>query len=436
VIEKSIRDIDFKVNDALAEALEEYRFTKLKWGESPNIIRDLLTGRITSEELCVVYTPKSGFGKYIKIPERCIWTIRSERPKYTVVKGEPMVYYDKKTIYVPMPTGGEYRDYTYGYVYPLDPRENADLIRLALSYLIILLRRYFGIPLHVILYDVVKIGEYKYFALHEPESAGLIEKLDWLKVRDAVKRHEPSDLDRIMISEIDDIAYSTLITIEFNWDLVREQAIRVVDYILSRDKVKAVIHGKEILIPRPSPGLKLLAYAIISEVLDEESLTPTLLTGHGFYDGEKFYGAVELYPPLPLIKPPQPLLEIENSILDRVYYEEYRLIVEARSPVIMQLKQSNLRRLASHLSSGEGVLDVSDLMSKSGLEATSTEELASLVGIEEPINPAGVIDVFRRVREYKRLLDRERELILKYLEYKARALYISYLLLSELAKNQ
>lgn len=436
VIEKSIRDIDFKVNDALAEALEEYRFTKLKWGESPNIIRDLLTGRITSEELCVVYTPRSGFGKYIKIPERCIWTIRSERPKYTVVKGEPIVYYDKKTIYVPMPTGGEYRDYTYGYVYPLDPRENADLIRLALSYIVILLRRYFGIPLHVILYDVVKIGEYKYFALHEPESAGLIEKLDWLKVRDAVRRHEPGDLDRIMISEVDDIAYSTLVTIEFNWDLVREQAIRVVDYILSRDKVKAVIHGREILIPRPSPGLKLLAYAIISEVLDEESLTPTLLTGHGFYDGEKFYGAVELYPPLPLIKPPQPLLEIENSILDRVYYEEYRLIVEARSPVIMQLKQSNLRRLASHLSSGEGVLDVSDLMSKSGLEATSTEELASLVGIEEPINPAGIIDVFRRVREYKRLLDRERELILKYLEYKARALYISYLLLSELVKNQ
>jgi len=436
VIEKSIRDIDFKVNDALAEALEEYRFTKLKWGESPSIIRDLLTGRITSEELCVVYTPRSGFGKYIKIPERCIWTIRSERPKYIVVKGEPMVYYDKKTIYVPMPTGGEYRDYTYGYVYPLDPRENADLIRLALSYIVILLRRYFGIPLHVILYDVVKIGEYKYFALHEPESAGLIEKLDWLKVRDAVRRHEPGDLDRIMISEIDDIAYSTLVTIEFNWDLVREQAIRVVDYILSRDKLKAVIHGRELLIPRPSPGLKLLAYVIISEVLDEESLTPTLLTGHGFYDGEKFYGAVELYPPLPLIKPPQPLLEIENSILDRVYYEEYRLILEAKNPVLMQLKQSNLRRLASHLSSGEGVLDVSELLSKTGLEAISAEELASLIDAGESINPAGVIDVFRKVREYKRILDREREFIMKYLEYKARTLYISYLLLSELIKNQ
>jgi len=41
-----------------------------------------------------------------------------------VVKGEPIVYYDKKTIYVPMPTGGEYRDFTYGYTYPIDPREN------------------------------------------------------------------------------------------------------------------------------------------------------------------------------------------------------------------------------------------------------------------------------------------------------------------------
>jgi DEAD/DEAH box helicase domain-containing protein len=437
VIEKSIREIDFKSYDPLAEALEEYRYIKLKWGETPNILKDLLSGRITSEELCVVYTPKEGFGRYIKIPERCIWTLRSERPKYTVVKGEPVVYYDKRTIYVPMPTGGEYRDFTYGYSYPVDPRESAELIRLGLAYIIVLLRRYFRIPLHVILYDVVKLGEYKYFALHEPESAGIIEKIEWLKLKDVIRCHNPDDLDRILISEIDDIAYSTLITIDFNWDLVREHALRVVDYILSREKIKALLRGREVLISKPSPALKLASYVIISEVLDEESIAPTLITAHGFYDGESFVGAVELYPPLPLVKPPQPLLQVESALLDKVFYEDFKVIVESKDATLMQLKQANLRRLVSHLTTSvEGVIDLSSLMEKAGLRSTSVEEIASTLNVEGEVEYARVLDVLRRVREYKRILDSERASILKYLEWKAKALYISYLVVNELIKNQ
>ncbi|MFZ8782671.1 MAG: hypothetical protein ACO2OR_01615 [Desulfurococcaceae archaeon] len=166
VIEKPIRDIDFKSHDALAVALEEYRYIKMNWGEKPQFLRDLLAGRVTSEELCVVYTPRSGFEKCIKIPESCIWTIRSERPRFLLVRGKPTVYYDKKTIYVPMPTAGEYRDFTYGYTYSTDPRENAELMRLALAYLIVLLRRLKGILLGVIMYDVTKIGENKYITLY------------------------------------------------------------------------------------------------------------------------------------------------------------------------------------------------------------------------------------------------------------------------------
>lgn len=436
IIEKSIREIDFRSSDALSVALEEYRYIKLKWSETPSIIRDLLSGRITSEELCVVYTPRNGFGKYIKIPERCIWTVRSEKPKYMVVKGEPIVYYDKRTIYVPMPTGGEYRDFTYGYTYPIDPRENTELIRLGLAYIIVLLRRYMGIPLHTILYDVVKIGEYKYFSLHEPEAAGLIEKLDWFKIREFIKTHNPDELDRIIISEIDDIAYSTLVTIEFDWDLVRNHALRVVDYILARGKIRAFIKGRELIIPRPSPALKLLAYVVVSEVLDEESLTPSLLTAHGFYDGEKFTGSVEIYPPLPLVKPPQPLLEVESSLLDKVYYEDYKLIVEDIDTLLSQVKQANLRRIASHISSSrEQVIAVTPLISKSNLGLTSVEEIAVNLGVEPRVNYATILTILKKIREHKKILERERELILKYLEDKARALYISYLVLNELVKN-
>lgn len=436
VLEKNIREIDLKSNDALATVLEEYRYIKLRWGETPHILKDLLGGRITSDMLCVVYTPKNGFGKYIKVPERCIWTVRSERPRYILIKGSPVVYHDKRNIYVPMSTGGEYRDFTYGYTYALDSRENADLTRLALSYIIVLIRRYFGIPLKTIMYDVTKIGEYKYFSLHEPEAAGIIEKLNWMDVRKVIEAHQPDEIDRILIEEIDDISYSNLISIEFDWKLVKEQAIRVVDYILSRDKVRAVFRGRELYIPRPSPALKKLAYVIISEVLNEESLTPTLLTAHGVFDGDKFTGTVELYPPIPLIKPPQPLLELEGMILDKVFYEEFKLLVENRDIVLTQLKQANLRRLVSLLESSKDlVIDVSQLLDKFSIERLSIDEIGSQLECHPSVSYATIRDVLRKIREHKKVLRGESELINKYMEEKARLLYTSYFILEEVFKT-
>ncbi|MEM4661863.1 MAG: hypothetical protein QXQ73_04215, partial [Desulfurococcaceae archaeon] len=403
---------------------------------TPHIVKDLLAGRVSSEVMCIVYTPRNGFGKYIKVPERCIWTVKSEKPRYVVVGNRPVVYYDKRTVYVPLPTGGEYRDFTYGYAYSVDPREDAELIRVGLAYLVIVLRRYFGIPLGTVLYDVTKIGEYKYFSLYEPEAAGLVETIDWPSVRKLVESHKPDDLDRIMMSEIDDMAYSTLITMEFNWDLVKEHAVKVVDYVLARDRVKAMFRGKEMYIPRPSPALKLLSYSIISEVLDGEAIAPSLLTGHGVYNGETFLGDVDVYPSLPLIKPPQPLLRVEEAILDKVFYEDYKLIVEDRRTTLVQLRQANLKRLVSLVENDKGqVIDLSMLAGKCGMEFVSVEELSEAFGSLPSINYASIRDTLRKVREYRKMLQREREEVLKYLEERSKSLYIAYLVLNELLKD-
>ncbi|MEM4751805.1 MAG: DEAD/DEAH box helicase [Desulfurococcaceae archaeon] len=436
VLERSVREVDFRAYNGLSAALEEYRYIKLKWGETPHIVKDLLAGRVSSEVMCIVYTPRNGFGKYIKVPERCIWTVKSEKPRYVVVGNRPVVYYDKRTVYVPLPTGGEYRDFTYGYAYSVDPREDAELIRVGLAYLVIVLRRYFGIPLGTVLYDVTKIGEYKYFSLYEPEAAGLVETIDWPSVRKLVESHKPDDLDRIMMSEIDDMAYSTLITMEFNWDLVKEHAVKVVDYVLARDRVKAMFRGKEMYIPRPSPALKLLSYSIISEVLDGEAIAPSLLTGHGVYNGETFLGDVDVYPSLPLIKPPQPLLRVEEAILDKVFYEDYKLIVEDRRTTLVQLRQANLKRLVSLVENDKGqVIDLSMLAGKCGMEFVSVEELSEAFGSLPSINYASIRDTLRKVREYRKTLQREREEVLKYLEERSKSLYIAYLVLNELLKD-
>jgi DEAD/DEAH box helicase domain-containing protein len=436
VIEKPIRDIDFKSNDALSVALEEYRYIKMNWGEKPQLLRDLLAGRVTSEELCVVYTPRNGFGKYIKIPERCIWTIRSEKPRFIIARGKPIVYYDKKNIYVPAPTAGEYRDLTYGYTYSVNPRENAELLRLALGLLTIVLRRVRGIPLGVIMYDVTKIGEEKYFALYEPEAAGIIEKIDWLETRKLLETYQPDDLDRILLSEIDDLAYSTLVTIEFNWDIVRDQAIRAVDYILARDRLKILLKDREIYIPRPSPALKILSYSIISEVLSEEELSPSLMAFHGFFNGELFQGAGDLYPPIPLMKPPRSLLEVEETLLNKLFYEDFKLLVESREDTLSQLKQANLKRLVSFIENHrDKVLDFSEISSKTELNSVGVDDIASYVGLEPPINVARIRELIKNIGASKKITSKDREYLLKYLEFKARATYIAYLVLIELLKK-
>jgi DEAD/DEAH box helicase domain-containing protein len=436
VIEKDIRQVDFRSHDGLAVALEEYNYLKLKWGEKPNVLRDLLAGRLTSEVLCVVYVPRDGFGKYVKIPERCTWYLRSEKPKVLWSGGKPIVFHEKRAIYVPMPTGGEYRDFTYGYSYSVDMREDAELMRLALAYIMVVLRRRFGIPLNTIMYDVTKIGEYKYFSLYEPEAAGVINKLDWLLVRRAVEQHEPEDLDRIMISEVDDLAYSTLITIDFNWDIVKEQALRVVDYVLARQKVKALLWGREVYLPRPSPALKVLSYVIMSEVLNDGRPVPSLISGHRAFDGDKFIGSIALYPPIPLIKPPKELLEVENYILDKVYYENFKLLVEDSNVVLQQLKQANMRRLASLLeNSREFVIDARSVVEQLGIRGLSMEEVARAAGFEPLTNYAKVREILKSISEKSSLHQKEQELLLKYLEDRAKILYIAYLAINELAKQ-
>ncbi|MGB9826960.1 MAG: DEAD/DEAH box helicase [Thermosphaera sp.] len=434
VIEKPIKDIDFYSHDALSIAAEEYKYWKMNWGEKPSLVKDLLTGRITSEELCVVYVPRNGFGRYRKIPERCIWTVRSEKPRYVRVDNTPLVFYDKKTIYVPTPTGGEYRDFTYGYIYEVEISEDSELLRLALAALMVLLRRLHGIAFETIMYDVVKLGEYKYFSLHEPVAAGIIDRLDWLSVRRDVEKYVFDDLDRILISEIDDIAYSTLVSLKFNWSLVKAEMLRVVDYILAKEKIRAVIEGVETLIPRPSPALKTLSLSIISEVLDEDSLSPSLLVALAYYDGGLSRAVVELYPPIPYVKPPQAILEFEREVLDKILYEDFKLVVEDRGMVLKQLRTANLRMLAGFIEKEPGkVVDLREKSADLSVKPFTPESLLTGEEKEPRIEPADVQLVLKEARERKELSESMKNVIQRFMARRARADYIAYLVLKEVA---
>ncbi|MEZ0394038.1 MAG: DEAD/DEAH box helicase [Desulfurococcaceae archaeon] len=435
VEEAPIRELDFRSYDFLFVAHEEYTYIKSMWNEKPSLLRDLLSGRISSEELCVVYVPTRGFGPYRKVPNRCIWTVRSQRPRISVVNGQFIVYYDKRPIYVPAPTGGEYRDYTYGYTFPVSPVEDAELLRLALATLMIILRRRYGIRLETIMYDVVKLGEDKYFSLHEPEAAGIIEEIDWLDVRNTVSTYSFDDLDRILLSGLDDIAYSTFVTIRFNWEIVRQEVLRAIDYVLAKERLRVFLRGREFAIPKPSPALKRISVSLLAHVV-EEAEQPILVVGMAFFDGANEASAVEAYPPIPYIRPPARLLELERVLLDKVLYEEFMPVVAHLETLVNQAKLANLRGLVRVLE-GEAarIYDLGRRIESLGLGSATPEDLvleSSLVTERVPYQE--VQEALSRAS--RGLSEREREIIAKYLSWKCRAQYLASLLVDLLEGQQ
>ncbi len=430
VYEEPIRYSLFYKDDALSTALEEYRYIKMNWGEKPDIVKDIFTGRLSSEMLCVVYTPSNGFGKYRKIPNRCIWTLKSEKPRVLRVPSGSIVVYDRKTIYVPKNTGGEYRDFTYGFSYDVEEAEDATLLRIALAYLMIILRRIKGIAFETIMYDVVKAGEKKYFSLHEPEAAGILVGLDWREIRSIVEKYQPDELDIVLLSEIDEIAYADYITLGFDWNIIKQVCLRVIDYILSREKMKAFFKNKEITIPRPSRSLKLVAVTGIAEILDLLGELPRLVVGLSFFDGESVVVETEMYPPVPYIKPPETLRFIESRILELVSYDNFRLIVPEKNTMIKFLRTANLRMLTRVVESSSNVIELSKLLEKQGLSPSSYRTLVSESGLLKlEMSLPEIVDSLKKAEERPRSMY-WREKIKKYLEEDARALYYAYLLLS------
>lgn len=268
--------------DALAFMLEEYEKVKLEWGEVPDLIGDYYKGKVGSEVICVVDPPANGFGLRTKVPNRVYWKLASSKVKPISVGKTTVLLRESKSLPVIAPTGGVYRDYTYGISVELDPREELVWLRIGLATLMLVLRLLFRIPIGTFYYEVANLGEKKLLMMHEPESAGLIEDLDWLEVAKSIDLFEPDELSEIMMMLIDEEAHHELVTRGLDWDLARKFARRAVNYILMKQRVPFMIKGKVFMIPKPSRANKLLSIDCIRVDLGE-----TLSIGFlGLYDGE------------------------------------------------------------------------------------------------------------------------------------------------------
>ncbi len=269
--------------DPLAFVLEEYEKTKIEWGERADIVDDYYRGRLGSEVLCVVDPPVDGFGLRTKIPNRVYWKITSSKIRPIAVKERTLFIRESKSLPVIGPTGGIYRDYTYGVSIELEPNEDLTWLRIGLATLLLVLRVSMNIPVDALVYDVANIGDKKVMLIHEPEAAGLIKEIDWVNVAKKVDSFEPNDLSEILMMLIDDQAHYELVTSGLRWDLAKKFARRAVEYILMRQRIPIILEGKEFLVPKPSKAHRILSIDLASIPLSS-SLTLGVIS---LYDGEE-----------------------------------------------------------------------------------------------------------------------------------------------------
>lgn len=285
IVERRLSERALWGYEPLAQAYEEYEKAKFQWRERPNIVSDYMNGRLHSDVRCVVYPPRKGFGRYDKIPNRVLWRIYSSQPIVRRISGRTSVRRDMRVVDVPASTSGRYSDYTYGVGLELDPAEDVNLLRIGLAHILIILRRKHGISLDALQYDLGKVGEKKYMGLHEPESSGLLEELDWAALRSEVESYRPDDLDDVLMSALDEYAYADFLGYGLRWDLARAYALRAIDYLLLQQRVVMRVRGRLVSVPKPSRALKLLSMDALSLPLDDEERVRLIAVAT--YDGEE-----------------------------------------------------------------------------------------------------------------------------------------------------
>ena len=379
--------------DHFSYALEEYEKSKFKWGEYPDPIGDYFSGRLHSEVICVVTPPKNGFGKYTKIPNRVYWKLYGKNYRPVRVNGKTLFLRDSKSIEVIAPTGGKYEDYTYGVVLELDPREDLEWIRVGLALLFLILRLKRGISFETIVYEVHQVGERKLMGLHEPQSAGILEKLDWSSLREEVREFEMDEVSEVLLKQLDEEAHYSLVSSGMNLELAKKYSYRVIDYLTLRERIRLKFMGRELEIPKPSRAQKLFSIGALGLKLTDYSGIVYL----SIFDGEEKFSS-EVYVEL---EEPENWEGISRKIQELVN-KGFQLVVYDYEELSKTLRQFNLLSLELMISGLKGlnrVLDLREKLSELGISPAPFEEVIAGIGWEK--EGYSLIDVTREFERSK-----------------------------------
>lgn len=425
--------------DPLAYVLEEYEKSKWMWGEKPNLRRDYFSGKIHTDVKCVVHAPSNGFNLYTKIPNRVIWKILSDKRAVKVVGDKTITIRESRTLEVPTPTYGMYSDYTYGISFEIDPSEDPQLMRLGLAFLIIALRRLLGIAFDTIEYDIMIMGGRKVVGLHETESAGLLEKLNWHDLAEKIRGYVPDELDEIFLEEVDELAYSSLITLKLDWGIVKSQTLKILDYLILREKMPVEFAGMKLYVPKPSKSLKLASIASSTLILRDDLRSG--LYGLALYDGGECSTVVGV---TELGKPDQSYSKIVVE-LSNLIDQGFKVLIYDYSSLSSAMEEAGLTGIKAVL---DGLRSMDRVIEVCGPLATALGKKISMEFAEDVFGLAKDIrlhDLIYFLEEEKRRIPHMRfirnipkrlaEKLEGYLRSESENLYKIYLIVQELSRR-
>ncbi len=374
-------------HEPLQYVLEEYTSIVKKWGQEPSVVGDYRAGLLHSEVLCVVKPPES-FGLYQKYPNRVIWILRSRRPKVVRLR-EDMTAVTRavKTIVVPALTDGIYSDYTYGMLVEVDPRNEPDHLRLGAAFVELVLRRALLVPLETIKYDVVITGERKFVSIHETESAGLLEDMDWTRLKELLEVYSPDGLDEALLEAVNEYAYSTLVARGMDWEVARRAAVHIVERVLATKRIRVRFMGMERDLPLPSRALRRAVLLIYAFQLGEESIPTSGVSGGLLYsvavfDGENFRVPVGIK--LEGEEPDEAYLQ-SSAVISKLVDQGFRVYTFDIESSLDQLSKLGMRSLRAKLSglTEEGLVGDLAILAAAHLgESVTLTDITSALSVE------------------------------------------------------
>ncbi len=272
-------------HDWLARAAARYEDIKRAWGEYPRLSDDLKYGRVMSAVALNVVAPTSGFGELVEEPVEVEWIIESAKPRLSRGASGVRVYHEIAVVELNSPVAGRYRDYTYGYVFEAPGNVSAEDLRLGLAALIVYLRLdpEIALPLSLIRYRVVSAGPVKLVHIWEREAAGILEKLDWLRVAERIESGRLPGIAVPLIAAVDPESALRVMRGEVSLDTVRSLAALAARLIAGGAQVRA--GGVTVEYPEPSRSHGIASVAALYETVQGRDGSQAV-AAIAVYDGE------------------------------------------------------------------------------------------------------------------------------------------------------
>jgi hypothetical protein len=318
----------------------------------------------------------------------------------------------------------------------VDERLDLRMLRIALAFISVALRRIESIHLGLIEYGISNVSEKKFIEVHESASAGFLDSFDWLEFAEKVRRYEPDTLDLIMMDQVDEIAYADFLAFGMGWEDVKSYAQKVLEYLDQGRHIELSVKNFAARITKPSKSLKLLSIdALLEPIEDQSSEAPLFyVLGLTYFDGENLEGETRVDMISFGLPPGAMLKKIESEIDDLAEYEEYNILISSKE-VAKSISTMGLRKLPKMIESkGIEVMKLlENVMQPPSLEPyimLGKRLYGKLIGKEADLADIEEINmIIKRMKSqgYKQLFDSEKKKIESYIKIRAVAIYLAYL---------